>query len=356
MYTYDDFVKAASKAGVMDRFSQEELAATQKSPEFGISLVGLLQDEKNATTAEQRLLATEAANQMRKSYGLLNTNVPSSSPVANTGRDNYAGLLDQANAQSSFAAAAPAAETQDNYAGLLDQGGTQTSFVYDPEQDPVWSAYKKQYTREGERASANAMAQAAAMSGGRPSSYAVTAGQQAGNYYAGQMSDIIPELAQDAYTRYLNEQDLKQQEFNNALNLYQTLGYATPEVAKILGISDGGQEVTGGTGGNYTGGDQTDDEEEDAEDQGSELTIDLDSVLSLGYGPISEARLNELVAAGAVKEVVDGNTIRFVKADHRSAYPFLDFTQAMKDKAKKESSGGTKKKEDPKAGPSSGRG
>lgn len=329
MYTYDDFLREADKAGVTKRFSPEELATAQKSPEFGISMVGLLRDQQQASTAEQRLLATEAANQMRQSYGL--QNAPSTTPQVSGGQDNYAGLLDQANAQGSF--------------------------LYDPEKDPVWSAYKKQYAREGERAGANAMAQAAAMSGGIPSSYAVTAGQQAGNYYAGQMSDIIPELEQNAYQRYLAEQDLKQQEFNNALNLYNVLGYATPEVAKILGISDGGQEAAGGgTGGNYTGGDQTGNEEEDAEDQDDEKTIDMNSVLSLGYGPITEAKLNELVVAGVVKEVEDGNTIRFVKADSTSAYPFLDFTQSVKDKAKKESSRSTKKKEEPTRGASSGRG
>lgn len=208
MYTYDDFLREADKAGVTKRFSPEELATAQKSPEFGISMVGLLRDQEQASTAEQRLLATEAANQMRKNYGL--QNAPGTTPQVAAGQDNYAGLLDQANAQGSF--------------------------LYDPEKDPVWSAYKKQYAREGERAGTNAMAQAAAMSGGIPSSYAVTAGQQANNYYAGQMSDIIPELEQNAYQRYLAEQDLKQQEFNNALNLYNVLGYATPEVAEILGI------------------------------------------------------------------------------------------------------------------------
>lgn len=234
MYTYDDFLREADKAGVTKRFSPEELATAQKSPEFGISMVGLLRDQQQASTAEQRLLATEAANQMRKSYGL--QNAPGTTPQVSGGQDNYAGLLDQANAQGSYAEQPPQTDVQDTYAGLLNPAGTQGSFVYDPEKDPVWSAYKKQYAREGERAGANAMAQAAAMSGGIPSSYAVTAGQQANNYYAGQMSDIIPELEQNAYQRYLAEQNLKQQEFDNALNLYNVLGYATPEVAEILGI------------------------------------------------------------------------------------------------------------------------
>lgn len=76
---------------------------------------------------------------------------------------------------------------------------------YDPYSDPVWQAYQKQYRREGDRATREAMAQAASMTGGIPSSYAATAASQAGDYYASQLSDKIPQLYQDAYNRYLSE-------------------------------------------------------------------------------------------------------------------------------------------------------
>lgn len=78
-------------------------------------------------------------------------------------------------------------------------------FNYDPNTDPSWLAYQKQYRREGDRATANALGQAAAMTGGMPSSYAVTAASQAGDYYASQLSDKLPQLYQDAYNRYLQE-------------------------------------------------------------------------------------------------------------------------------------------------------
>ena len=210
MYTYDDFMNTANKAGMLSRFPEQELEAIRKNPELGISLVGLMQDQEKASTAEQRLLATEAANQLRKNYGL--------GTVTGAGTNVVAGSYG------------------DQYAGLLNGPTTQGSFAYDPEKDPAWSAYKKQYAREGERASENAMAQAAAMTGGRPSSYAVTAGQQAGNYYTGQMSDIIPTLADNAYQRYIYEQQLKQQEFENALTIRDALGYTPDWAAEILGI------------------------------------------------------------------------------------------------------------------------
>jgi len=76
---------------------------------------------------------------------------------------------------------------------------------YDPNSDPVWQAYQKQYRREGDRASQEALAQAAMRTGGLANSYAVTAASQAGDYYASQLSDKLPQLYQDAYNRYLQE-------------------------------------------------------------------------------------------------------------------------------------------------------
>ena len=87
----------------------------------------------------------------------------------------------------------------------LDSIVNQQPFSYDLQSDPSWGSYKKAYMREGDRASANALAQASAASGGRASSYAMTAAQQAGNYYAGQLADIIPTLEQNAYARYLSD-------------------------------------------------------------------------------------------------------------------------------------------------------
>ena len=78
-------------------------------------------------------------------------------------------------------------------------------FSYDPESDPVWQAYQKQYRREGQRAMQDTMAEAAMRTGGLANSYAVSAASQAGNYYAAQLSDRLPQLYNDAYQRYLAE-------------------------------------------------------------------------------------------------------------------------------------------------------
>ena len=59
---------------------------------------------------------------------------------------------------------------QDLIAGLLDR----PDFSYDPATDPLYQNYRKQYTREGQRATADALGAAAAASGGIPSSYALS--------------------------------------------------------------------------------------------------------------------------------------------------------------------------------------
>lgn len=206
-YTYDNFVSAANEAGLMNQFSKQDLQIAQRNPEFGISLLGLLKDNAGASTAEQRLLATEAANQLRKSYGVYNTgNLGESSAYAGSYGSQINDLMEKINNYGSFDYAG-----QDEYRKLLDSIVNQQPFSYDLQDDPSWGSYKKAYMREGDRASANALAQASAASGGRPSSYAQTAAQQAGNYYAGQLADIIPTLEENAYSRYLSD-------FNNRLN------------------------------------------------------------------------------------------------------------------------------------------
>jgi hypothetical protein len=77
-----------------------------------------------------------------------------------------------------------------------------TPFTWDPAADPAYQAYRKEYAREGRRASEDTLGQYAAMTGGVPSTAAVTAAQQAGDYYAAQMADKVPELYQLAYSMY----------------------------------------------------------------------------------------------------------------------------------------------------------
>ena len=102
-------------------------------------------------------------------------------------------------------------ENEAAYQQLLQQAADREAFRYNPAADPNWQAYLKAFRREGDRATANALAQASAATGGVPSSYAVGAAQQAGGYYASKAADMLPTLYQQAYERYLNEQGLDMQ-------------------------------------------------------------------------------------------------------------------------------------------------
>ena len=53
-YTYDDFVNAANKAGLMNEFSSYDLDIAREHPEFGLSMLTLKQDIHAATTQEAK--------------------------------------------------------------------------------------------------------------------------------------------------------------------------------------------------------------------------------------------------------------------------------------------------------------
>lgn len=214
-YSYDDFLSAARNAGMEDSFSEDDLMTAQLNPEYGLSLLKLQKDYSGAKTAEQKLLAQEAINQLRGSYGRRATK-PTESQVA---------------------------QYQTDAASAAGTGG----FVYNPNTDPNVTAARKRYLREGQRAMEDTLAAAAANTGGVPSTAAITAAQQVNDYYSTQFEDALPRLEETAYQRYLNEialqrqaQELQWQEedrkIEEALRQYQLMGYATEEVAKILGI------------------------------------------------------------------------------------------------------------------------
>lgn len=228
-YTYDDFVKAANQSGLMGQFSQDDLNLAQKYPEFGLSVLSLKKDYNNATTAEQRLLANQAANELRKSYGNYSGGADGGSfrleSKLNRRSDD---LLDQLGSFGSFSyGEAPTYENAfaQQQKDLLDRILNREDFSWSKETDPQWSSYKKSYLREGDRATANALAKASAASGGRPSSYAVNAATQAGDYYATKLNDVIPTLYQQAYEHYLDEYNMKLKDLNT-VNQQEQLDYA----------------------------------------------------------------------------------------------------------------------------------
>lgn len=228
-FTYDGFLTAASNAGLLGEFSQADLDTARKYPEFGYSILGLKQDIHKATTPEAKLLANEAANQLRSSYGGYTGGKYGADYISDGKIPNQIdSVLDKINGFGSFTFDQERPSYENQYAeqqqALLDAIINRPDFSWSKEDDPQWSSYKKSYLREGDRATANALGQAAAASGGRPSTAALTAATQAGDYYATQLNDIIPTLYQQAYDRYLNEYNMSLQDLN-AVNTQEQLDY-----------------------------------------------------------------------------------------------------------------------------------
>lgn len=108
----------------------------------------------------------------------------------------------------------------------LDAILNRKDWSYNAESDPAYQAYKEAYTREGNRAYQDAYAQMAANMGGYGSSAGMTAAGQQMNYYMQQLGDRVPELMQDSYNRYMNEQNL------NRAALESLMGVADSDYSK----------------------------------------------------------------------------------------------------------------------------
>lgn len=92
-------------------------------------------------------------------------------------------------------------------------------FTYDFNADPLYQNYKDQYTKLGNEAAMNAVANASALSGGYGNSYAATAGAQANQQYLTRLNQIIPDL----YNAAMNKYNMEGEQLNN---VYATLSNA----------------------------------------------------------------------------------------------------------------------------------
>ena len=229
-FTYEDFENALNESGLGSQFSAADMKLAQEDPDAGMSILNYKKDYAAATTDEERAVANKGAENVRASFGEYTGGKDGSgfyatqlSPnhfeygSAPTYNNQYAGTIqDLLNQQLNYGNYSYSGEkpTYNNrydaqIQELLGEILNRQEFTYDPETDPLYANYRKQYTREGDRATANALANAAASSGGQLSSWAQTAAGQAANYYAAQMTDKIPELEQLAYQKYMNEENLK---------------------------------------------------------------------------------------------------------------------------------------------------
>ena len=197
-YTYADFENAAKQSGYYDRFSDYDKDLAREYPEVGLTLLQYKMDYDAADSDEGRKKANRKANILRGLYGGYSGGADGS---------RYYGLSDGAGVPALTLPEAPKYEGgafEEKQSGIL-KGLEGAEFSYDKDSDPAWSAYAKEYRREGQRAAEDALGRAAAATGGVPSSYAVTAASQAENVYAGKLADRLPELAGEAYDRWQSD-------------------------------------------------------------------------------------------------------------------------------------------------------
>ena len=188
--TYDDFAKKLKEYGYA--MSDADMQLARMNPDAGMSILNYKRDYANAATDDERALANKGAENIRSTYG------------------NYTGGSDG----SKFYVDTPTPMSyykedyqnpyQSQYDKALNAVMNQQGWSYDPENDMAYQAAKKQYLREADRATQNTMGQAAAMTGGIPSTAAVNAASQAGDYYRTQLSDQLGNYMDRSYQRYID--------------------------------------------------------------------------------------------------------------------------------------------------------
>ncbi len=102
----------------------------------------------------------------------------------------------------------PSRAYRDTYSQKIDSALesilNRKAFSYDVMNDDIYKYYLRMYQREGRRAMEDTLGKVSENTGGLASSYATAAASQAYNYYSQKSADIIPELYNDAYERYID--------------------------------------------------------------------------------------------------------------------------------------------------------
>jgi hypothetical protein len=149
-------------------------------------------------------------------------------PSEGSGGENNTGS--KAGGSYSYAQSAPSYINQ--YQNTIDRMRNgilnREAFTYDPNTDPMYQQYKDSYTRQGQQAMQDTLAQVSARTGGLASSYAGTAAQQTYNGYMSALADKVPQLRQMAYEMYMDKGDTMRQ------NLSMLQGLENAEYGRYL--------------------------------------------------------------------------------------------------------------------------
>lgn len=191
-YTYDDFLKDYQNSGFMGQMSHEYSELAKTNPEFGKAILDSMRTERTGNLKAERQYRNRlyliASNGAGAGTGNSGSGTGTGTPGSGTGTGTSGGFV---------------YDRQEEYDNALAAYLNPQPFTYDPAKDPAMAQYRKQYLREAQRAQQDTLGQLATATGGIPSSYALTASQQAGDYFRSQLMDRVPELQNQAYSRFL---------------------------------------------------------------------------------------------------------------------------------------------------------
>ena len=224
--------------------------------------------------------------------------------------NNYANYLPTAQTQSAYT---------NPYQQQLDAAIAKVTgnFAYNPDKDPIASAYKKTYLREAERSMKDSLGEYSTMTGGIPSTQAVAAASQAADNYKAQLSAQLAQLGQQAYEREVSNAGLLMSAAQNADNQYYNaisaamsrwaqLGTADAQVAQVLGVPIGAQTSDA----QYQQWQRAMTEKEYADNQHVNALSEAMTLLSAGILP-NEALLSAAgITSEQAKQIINAQTYR----------------------------------------------
>lgn len=216
--TFEQTQEYAREKGVFEQMSDFDWQIARSDPAAAMRIIDYKQQYGASSDPEERRRLNQAANRERMRFG-------ASGGTWGNGYYEVPGFYARREEPDAYGEAVNRLFAERQAAGgfsydsapryrsrygaeadeLAGQIRSYRDFEYDPEQDPLYSAYRKQAAREGERSVRDTLASYAAMTGGRPSTAAVSAATQAGNYYSAQLADRLPELYKLAYGRYKDD-------------------------------------------------------------------------------------------------------------------------------------------------------
>lgn len=195
LYKKEDVDDLIRKYGL--HFSDADRALAEKNPDAGMSLVTHKRDFARAKTQEERDTAHRNAEKIRSDYGNYSA-----------GKDGSGFYIDEPT-PGSFEYDKFENPYKIPYAKAIGDMVYREPWQYNPDQDMAWQTARKQYLREANRATQDTLGKASTMTGGMPSTAAISAASQAGNYYRSQMNDRLGDYMDRDYQRYMDDIGLK---------------------------------------------------------------------------------------------------------------------------------------------------